>query len=198
MNFLPRGRVALAPAMALVLSGCLSLGGPPPPEVLLNLTPTAQAAAGTGASGTSDTALAIFDLQAPQKLNVTRVPVTTGDSSLAYLKDAVWVDRPTRLFGLLLSDTIRAKGNRLLVTGTDLEFQAASKLSGMLSAMDYDATRGAVVVRFDAVLQTSQGQVLTRRFESVIDGVPAQAEPVAEALNRAANQVADQVAEWVG
>ena len=49
------------------------------------------------------------------------------------------VEKPARLFGRLLGDTIRAKGNRLLVSGTDLEFQAASKLSGTLSAMDYDA-----------------------------------------------------------
>lgn len=197
MTYPNRARLALAPALAFALSGCLSFGADPP-DMLLNLTPTTQAAAGTGVSGTSDTALAVLDLQAPQKLNVTRVPVTTGDSTLAYLKDAVWVERPARLFGQLLSDTIRAKGGRLLVGGTDLEFQAASKLSGTLSAMDYDATRGAVVVRFDAVLQAGNSQVLTRRFESVVEGVPAQPEPVAAALNRAANEVAGQVAEWVG
>ncbi|HUH03489.1 MAG TPA: hypothetical protein VML75_15940, partial [Kofleriaceae bacterium] len=114
-------RWVILPALALALSGCISLGKDPP-DRLLNLTPTSQAAPGTGASGTSDTALAILDLQAPQKLNVTRVPVTTGDSTLAYLKDAEWVEKPARLFGRLLGDTIRAKGNRLLVSGTDLEF----------------------------------------------------------------------------
>lgn len=197
MTFSCRARWALLPALALALSGCISLGKDPP-DRLFNLTPQVQAAAGTGASGSADTALAILDLQAPQKLNVTRVPVTTGDSTLAYLQDAQWVEKPARLFGQLLADTLRARGNRLLVGGTDLEFQAASKLSGTLSAMDYDATLGAVVVRFDAVLQTGDSQVLTRRFESVIAGVPAEAEPVGEALNRAANQVADEVAEWVG
>jgi cholesterol transport system auxiliary component len=181
----------------LALSGCLSLGKDPP-DALLTLTPASQAAAGTGASGTAETALAILDLQAPQKLNVTRVPVTTGDSSLAYLKDAEWVEKPARLFGRLLGETVRARGNRLLVSGTDLEFQAASKLSGTLSAMDYDATRGAVVVRFDAVLQTGNSQVMTRRFERVVEGVPAQPGAVGAALNQAANQVAGEVAEWVG
>jgi len=190
-------RWVLMPALALALSGCLSFGKEPP-DRLLNLTPSVQAAPGTGASGDVDGALAILDLQAPQKLNVTRVPVTTGDSTLAYLKDAEWVEKPARLFAQLLADTLRARGNRLLVGGTDLEFQAASKLSGTLSAMDYDATRGAVVVRFDAVLQTGDSRVLTRRFESVVEGVPAQAEPVGAALNRAANEVAVQVADWVG
>ena len=197
MTFSRSARWALLPALMLALSGCLSLGKDPP-DALLNLTPASQAAAGTGASGTAETALAILDLQAPQKLNVTRVPVTTGDSSLAYLKDAEWVEKPARLFGRLLGETVRARGNRLLVSGTDLEFQAASKLSGALSAMDYDATRGAVVVRFDAVLQTGNSQVMTRRFEGVVEGVPAQPGAVGAALNQAANQVAGEVAEWVG
>ena len=187
----------LLPALALTLAGCVSLGKDPP-DSLLNLTPASQAAAGTGASGTSDTALAILDLQAPQKLNVTRVPVVMDGSSLAYLKDAEWVEKPADLFGRLLADTLRAKGNRLVVSGTDLEYAAATKLSGTLAAMEYDASRGAAVVRFDAVLQTGDSQILTRRFESEVTGVSAEARPVGEALNRAANDVAGQVAEWVG
>ena len=197
MTLSSRARWAVLPVLALALSGCLSLGKDPP-DSLLNLTPATQAAAGTGASGTSNTALAILDLQAPQKLNVTRVPVTTGDSSLAYLKDAEWVEKPADLFGRLLADTLRAKGNRLVVSGTDLEYAAATKLSGTLAAMEYDASRGAAVVRFDAVLQTGDSQILTRRFESEVTGVSAEARPVGEALNRAANDVAGQVAEWVG
>ena len=53
-------------------------------------------------------------------------------------------------------------------------------------------------MRFDAVLQTGDSQILTRRFESEVTGVSAEARPVGEALNRAANDVAGQVAEWVG
>jgi cholesterol transport system auxiliary component len=137
-------------------------------------------------------------LRAPQKLEVTRVPVLIDGSSLAYLKDAQWVERPARLFGRLLTDTIRARGNRLVVSGSDVEDAAANKLSGTLSAMDYDASRGAAVVRYDAVLQTADGRIQTRRFESEVTGVPAQAGPVGAALNQAANQVASQVADWVG
>ena len=103
-----------------------------------------------------------------------------------------------RLFAALLSDTIRAKGKRLVVTGSDVEYSAATKLSGTLSAMDYDAGQGAVVVRFDAVLQSGDGQIRTQRFESVVPGVTAEAGAVGEALNRAANDVAAQVADWVG
>ena len=116
-------------AAVLALSGCISLGGKVPAQ-LLNLTPAASAAAGSGASGTSESALAVVDIQAPQKLDVLRVPVTTGGASLAYLKDAQWVEKPARLFGRLLSDTIRAKGNRLVVSGSDAEAVAATQLSG--------------------------------------------------------------------
>ena len=64
--------------------------------------------------------------------------------------------------------------------------------------MDYDAATGSAVVRFDAVLQSGDSQVTTRRFEAVIPGVAAEPAAVGEALNRAANRVADEVAEWAG
>ena len=192
-----KARWFAAAAAAMALTGCISLGKEPPDQ-LLNLTAASPAPAGTAASGNVDAALAILDLQAPQKLIVTRVPVVMDGSSLAYLKDAEWVEKPADLFGRLLADTLRAKGNRLVVSGTDLEYAAATKLSGTLAAMEYDASRGAAVVRFDAVLQTGDSQILTRRFESEVTGVSAEARPVGEALNRAANDVAGQVAEWVG
>jgi cholesterol transport system auxiliary component len=191
------GRGIVAAVGVLALSGCISLGAKLPAQ-LLNLTPAATAAAGSSASGTSDSALAVVDIQAPQKLDVTRVPVTTSGSSLAYLKDAQWVEKPARLFGRLLSETIRARGKHLVVTGSDAQEAAATRLSGTLSAMDYDAARGAAIVRYDALLRTPDGRIQTRRFESEQTGVPAEAGPVGEALNRAANDVAAQVADWVG
>jgi len=187
----------MAAAAALALAGCISLGAKVP-DKLLNLTPASAAPAGASASGTSDHALTVLGIRAPQELDVTRVPVRINGSSLAYLKGADWVEKPARLFASLLSETIRAKGNRLVVTGSDVEYSAATKLSGTLSAMDYDAGQGAVVVRFDAVLQNGDGQIRTQRFESVVPGVTAEAGAVGEALNRAANDVAAQVAEWVG
>lgn len=186
-----------AAAAIFALAGCLSLGGKVP-EQLLNLTATSTAPAGASASGTSATALTVLDIQAPQELDVTRVPVRVSGSTLAYLKDAQWVEKPTRLFERLLSDTIRAKGNRLVVSGTDLDSAAATKLTGTLSAMDYDPAQSAVVVRFDAVLQNGERAIQTRRFESVVPGVAAEAGPVGDAMNRAANDVAAQVADWVG
>jgi cholesterol transport system auxiliary component len=190
-------RATVAVAALLSLAGCLSLGGKPP-EQLLNLTATSTAPAGASASGTSATALTVLEIQAPQELDVARVPVRINGSSLAYLKDAVWVEKPARLFERLLSDTIRAKGNRLVVSGTDLDSAAATKLTGTLAAMSYEPARGAVVVRFDAVLLTGERQIRAMRFESEVAGVAAEPTAVGEAMNRAANDVAAQVAEWVG
>lgn len=189
-------RAAVALAAGLALSGCL--GGGKVPAQLLNLTPASAPAAGSVASGNTESALAVIDIDAPRKLDVLRLPVVSGGASLAYLKDAQWVDKPARLFERLLSDTIRAKGKRLVVSNTDLEDTAATRLSGTLLAMDYDAASGGVVVRYDAVLTTPDRKILTKRFESTVAGVAAKPVPVAEAMNRAANDVAAQVAEWVG
>ena len=84
----------VALAAVLALSGCL--GGGKVPAQLLNLTPTANAAAGAAASGTSESALAVVDITAPEKIDVARVPVVMNGSSLAYLKDAQWVERSVR------------------------------------------------------------------------------------------------------
>jgi cholesterol transport system auxiliary component len=126
------------------------------------------------------------------------VPVQTSDSTLAYLVDAVWVEKPARLFAALLAETIRAKQTRLVVDSADMRHSAATRLSGQLLEMGYDAPSGSVVVGFDAVLQQADGTLLTRRFEARVDGVAADAASVGPALNDAANQVAVQVADWVG
>lgn len=180
------------------LSGCISFGGGDAPDQLLTLTPTASVPAGTAAEGEVTAALAVQVPSVSQRLNVNRIPVTTSDSSLAYLTDAFWVEKPAQLFRGVLAETIRAKGNRLVVNGGELEYAARTQLSGQLVDMGYDATNGSVVVRYDAVLESPDGTIRTRRFEERVSGVPADADFVGPALNEAANRVADQVAEWVG
>ncbi|WP_237392290.1 ABC-type transport auxiliary lipoprotein family protein [Aurantiacibacter rhizosphaerae] len=180
-----------------LLSGCISLGSEPP-EQLLTLTPSATIPAGAAAEGEVSAALAIQVPNVTQRLNVTRVPVTTSDSSLAYLEGAFWVEKPAQLFRNVLAETIRAKGNRLVVSAGELEYVARTQLTGQLVDMGYDATTGSVVVRFDAVLRADDGTIRTRRFEESIPGVLPEAVAVGAALNEASNTVADEVAEWVG
>ena len=189
---------ALRPAtFALLLAGCVSLT-PDPPESLLTLTSARTAPAGATAAGDAATALAVLEPETDQRLNVVRVPVLTSESSLAYLQDAIWVEKPARLFQRLLAETIRAGGTRLVVDEGDLGYSAATRLSGRLLDMGFDAASGSVVVRFDGVLQAPDGTVRTRRFESRVAGVTPEAAAVGPALNQAANQVAAEVADWVG
>lgn len=187
----------LALGAALTLAGCISLGKKPPPT-LLDLTATQAVPAGTAAQGTADQAIAVLVPDAPLKLDVARVPVQVNASTIAYLKDAVWVEKPAQLFARLLTETIRAKQTRLVIDGADVRYKAATKLSGQLVEMGYDAPTSTVLVTFDAVLQQPGGQIMTKRFENRVSGVAPEAAAVGPALNQAANQVAADVAAWVG
>ncbi|GAA4051476.1 ABC-type transport auxiliary lipoprotein family protein [Parerythrobacter jejuensis] len=189
-------RIALAGAATLGLSACISLGSEPPPS-LLTLTAANGAPAGSGSTGTNENALSVIEPSAPQRLSVTRVPVQVDDATIAYLQDAVWVERPTRLFRRLLSETIRTRTGRVVIDGFDPTFATSQQLRGSLVEFGYDARSSSVIVRYDAMRDGENDTVVTQRFESVVSGVPAEAGPVGDALNRAANDVAGQVADWV-
>lgn len=188
-----------AMALALLgLAGCIGLGGKTP-KSLLTLTPAATAPAGSVASGNARTAIAMSDFEAPARLDVTRVPVQVTDSEIAYVKDAVWVEKPARLLRRLIAETIRAKGDRLVVDGDDPGALAETRISGTLREFGYDARTGEVVLVLDAARAGAGSSVVTtRRFEARVPGVAAEAGPVGAALNAAANQVAGEVAAWVG
>ncbi len=196
-NRMGRGPLAamLAPMLAFALAGCVSFGDDPPDQ-LLTLTPSSLAPAGLAAEGNATSALAVEEPVAAQKLAVTRVPVQVSASGVAYLQDAVWVERPARLFQSLLAETIRSRSDRLVVDLSDLQYSAATKLSGQLQEMGYDVARGGVVVRYDAMLRQPDGTVRTRRFENFVGGISADVTAVAPALNQAANAVAVEVADW--
>jgi len=196
-NFRRSAAPLVALGLAFALAGCLSFGKDPP-DTLFNLTPARVAAAGTGATGTAAQAISVLEPQASARIDVLRVPVQVDDASVAYLQDAQWVEKPARLFARLLEESIRAKGTRLVVDGSDAEYSAQTKLSGQLLDLGYDARSGSVVVRYNAVLQLPDGQIRTRLFESTMPGIAADAAAVRPALNAAANDVAGQVAEWVG
>ena len=159
---------------ALALSGCLSLT-PEPPASLLTLTPTATVPAGAAMTGTAETSIKIIEPETPQRLNVTRVPVQVDDTEIAYLQDAFWVERPSRLFRRLLAETVRTKTNRLVIDGDDPSFISGSQLRGTLREFGYDVRSSSAIVRFDAIRAGADGAIETRRFESVQSGVLAEA-----------------------
>lgn len=194
-------RFAIVAAAALALTGCLGLGGGKPPPSLLSLTPAKSAPAGAMAAGTGATAIMVMEPDTDKRLAVQRVPVQISASSVAYLKDAMWVERPARLFRGLLAETLRAQagpgGGRLVLEDDQAVPLIGTRLAGRLLDMGYNAQNMTAVVRFDAFRTGPKGEVSTRRFESVVSGVSAKPDAVGAALNRAANDVAGQVAEWM-
>ena len=186
---------ALAPVV--LLAGCVSFG-PEPPESLLTLTPATMAPAGTTVSGDAATALAMTEFEVPSALNVTRVPVQVTDTQIAYLQDAVWAEKPSRLLRRLIAETIRARSGRLVIDGDDPGAMAEDRLTGTLRTFGYDARDGSVRVVLDATRPGEGSAVVTRRFEAVVPGIAPDVTSVGPALNQAANDVAVQVADWVG
>ncbi|MGB3738531.1 MAG: ABC-type transport auxiliary lipoprotein family protein [Pontixanthobacter sp.] len=179
------------------LAGCISFG-PEAPESLLTLTATDSAPVGFANTGNAATAIAIMEPDAPQSINVTRVPVQIDATEIAYIEGATWVEKPARLFQRLLAETIRARGTRMVVDSDEDALVPETRLRGTLREFGFDARTGSVVVRYDAVRSSGGGTVQTRRFESVQPGVVPLAAPVGAALNAGANDVAAQVAAWVG
>ena len=187
----------VAAALSLALAGCISFGPKTPPS-LLTLTPTAEAPAGAGASGTISGAIMVAELESPAKLAVSRVPVQIDDANIAYLKEAFWVEEPSRLFRRLLGETIRTRSGRIVVDTNETSGLPVDVVRGTLREFGYDARSQSVIVRFDAIRSGAGKEIQTRRFESIVPGVAAEAGPVGEAINRAANDVAGQVAGWIG
>lgn len=171
----------LAPAIIL-LGGCVSFGAKPPPS-LLTLTPVATAPVGASVSGNPSTAITLVEFDAPAAVDVTRVPVQVNDSEIAYLKDAVWVEKPTRLFRRLIAETIRTRSGGVVIDGDDPGVSAVNRLQGTVRRFGYDAASSSVIVTFDAVRAGNGANVQTRRFEASVPGVTPDVASVGPALN---------------
>ena len=89
-------RIGVATAMALALGGCLGLGGGKVPPSLFTLSPANSAAAGAEARGKPADVLMVMEPETDRRLAVQRVPVQIGAAEVAYLKDALWVERPAK------------------------------------------------------------------------------------------------------
>lgn len=190
-------RTTLLATATLMLGACVSFGGKAPPSMLV-LTADNNVANGTSKSGGSGDAMIVLLPEAPRKLDNNRVPVQVDDSSIAYIKDAVWADKPTRLMQMLLMETISAKSNRLVLNETDAGGKAQFYLSGSLLEFGVDASALEAVVVYDAVKINRGKDVEKKRFESRKPVTAVDAVEAGRALNAAANDVAVQVSDWIG
>lgn len=183
-------------SLALALGACVNLGGKTPPSLLV-LTPAQTVASGTLQRGAAKDALVILIPEVPRKLETNRVPVQMDDSNIAYLQDAVWADKPSRLMQMLLMEVIAAKNNRLVLNEVDAGGKAEQFLAGTLLEFGLDATRNEAVVIYDAVRLQNGKEVEKKRFEArstVTEIIPGAA---GAALNAAANVVAADIAAWL-
>lgn len=184
---------------AFALSGCVSFGSKPPP-FLLTLDADAAPAAGTARAAGETATLTILIPTAPQKLRTTRIPVQQDGASIAYIKDAQWVEAPQRLFQRLLSETVAARSSRVVLDEGQYLTAPGEQLAGQLMEFGVDARSNQAVVVYQAMLVATGGKAITqRRFEArEALGGRVEARPAGEALTRAANKVAGEVAEWLG
>jgi cholesterol transport system auxiliary component len=188
--------VGFAALVSLALSGCISFG-PKVPQQLLSLAPDTAAQVGPVTTGSMADAIVVLNPEADRSLDMLRVPVRVNASTIAYLQDIAWVEKPTYQFRALLAETLRTRTSRLVVEDGDFDVVGRTVVNGRLLAMGYDAPTQSVVVRVDMQRQDKGGAIVSRRFEAVIPGIEAQAAPVAAALGRASNDVAGQVATWI-
>lgn len=190
-------KTKLLALLLLPLAGCVSLTTKPPKQ-LLTLDASAPRPAGTTRSAASGETVTIYVPLALPPISSTRVPVYSGGHAVAYVKDALWADSPARQFQRVLSETIAAKSNRVVLDIRQYTADPGLRVQGTLQRFGIEeGPPGTAVVVYDAVVMREGGAIDTRRFEGrapvgVIDALSSGA-----ALNAAANDVAGQVADWI-
>jgi cholesterol transport system auxiliary component len=183
--------------LLIMLGACVSFGGKAPVSMLV-LTSDNVVAAGAARTAAVTDALVIQIPQVPRKLDNNRVPVQIDASSIAYLKDAFWADKPARLMQMLLVETVSAKSGNLVLNEVDAGGKATRYLSGSLLEFGIDATTNEAVVVYDMVKIIRGSATEKRRFEARRPVNAIAPAPAGAALNAAANDVASQIADWAG
>ncbi len=195
---------ALATFAALLLAGCGGPlvqigGGGEPPGALLTLRSAAPPV--SSARVDPGNTLTILAPIVPGTLQTLRLPVLTSETEVQYLKEANWVEQPSRLFQRLLADTLASRAGVTIVSDRQSDIAAARRLSGQLLEFGLDArdpSRPQVRVRFDATLTGRAGALhAQRRFETTQPVTAQTPSEVGAALNAAANTLAADVASWV-
>ena len=189
---------ALLALGALSLSACVGFVGKAPP-FLLTLDADVAPVVGEARSAGEAQTLTILIPNAPQKLRTTRIPVQQDDASVAYVKDAQWVEAPQRLFQRLLSETVAAKTPLVVLDEGQYLTAPGEQLASQLLEFGVDARTNEAVVSLQAMRVAAGGKTVTQRRFEVREpiGGKIEAKPVGEALTRAANKVAADVAAWL-
>lgn len=192
-----RHLLVAALALPLALSGCLSFGAKPPPT-LMRLTATEARSATASRTAAAGSTITVVVPTVAQELRTPRVPVRTGQTQVAYIKNAQWVEMPSALFGRLLSETIAAKTGRVVLDPKQFTFDPGVRLTGTLETFGIQSDAMEAVAVYDAALARGADAIESRRFEARVPVAAIDAASAGPALNQAANQIAAEVATWVG
>lgn len=192
----PRRGFLWIAGLSLTLTACVSFGAKAPPSLLI-LTAANGVEGGAAQNGSPADALIVLQPEVPQKINTNRLPVQMDNSNIAYLKDALWADKPARMMQMLLMETISAKTGRLVLNEVDAGGKAQQFLSGSLMEFGIDGASMEAVVVYDAV-KLVRGQVVEkRRFEARERVSAIEPGPAGAALNVAANKISAEIAAWI-
>ena len=184
-------------AAVLPLAGCISFGAKPPPS-LLTLETAAAPSVGAEQNSAKARSITIQVPSTPTSIAGARVPVQATPTTIAYVEDAQWSEPPARLFARLLSDTVSARSNMVVLSTVQSISDPSATLTGELRRFGLDATTREAVVTYDAALTRAGGDTVEkRRFEARAPVSAIDAANAGTALSRAANQVAGEVASWV-
>ncbi len=184
-------------AAALPLAACISFGAKPPPS-LLTLDATSAPAVGTEQNSAKARSITIQVPSTPTSIAGARVPVQATPTTIAYVEDAQWSEPPARLFARLLSDTVSARSNMVVLSTVQSIADPSATLTGELRRFGLDATSREAIVTYDAALTRAGGATVEkRRFEASVPVAAIDATNAGTALSQAANQVAVEVAAWV-
>lgn len=189
-------KLLVASVLSLALISCVNLGGKAPPSMLV-LTPTKMVAGGTLQSGAAKDALVVLTPEVPRKLETNRVPVQIDNGNIAYLKDALWADKPARLMQMLVMETVSATNNRLVLNEDVAGTKAEHYLSGTLLEFGLDSTTNQAVIIYDVVRLQNGKAIEKKRFEARVDVIEVTAAAASVALNDGANRVAMDIAAWL-
>src|SRR3546814_13722173 len=109
---------------------------------------------------------------------------------MAYVKDAQWVEAPQRLFQRLLSETVAARTNRVILDEGQYLTAPGEQLAGQLLDFGVDEATNEAVVVYQAMLVGAGGKSVTqRRFEAREPiGGKIEAKRVGEALTTARSE----------
>ena len=179
--------------------GCLSLGAEPPPSAADADAGAARAPAGASTTGPRNAALAV--LEPERQPAAQRHPRAGADRATPASPTSRTRCGSKSPRGCSRASSPRRSAPRATGWSCAKATSATVRSRRCRASCSTWATTSPPAASWCAttrVLQRPDGQVQTRRFESRVPGVAADAAAVGPALNQAANQVASEVAEWVG